>query len=213
LYPLIGEVAIDKREQFYAFSSSWDPGYFTTYLTKNQKVLAPGTLSSLEQKSFMGSKYLKVPQSVTLETFEPEEFRYVYSSENTVFISLGVQERLIRFFRQNIYNTFVTYVNPAFTNFSHTNLTQFIDSYIQKNILPLYKINNVNIYMKETAGGTDDFSYMGDTNLEKSNAGLSIDKNFGIQNERADTLNFQTIYRKKLGYSISVGISINLTKK
>jgi hypothetical protein len=67
--------------------------------------------------------------------------------------------------------------------------------------------------MKETAGGTDDFSYMGDTNLEKSNAGLSIDKNFGIQNERADTLNFQTIYRKKLGYSISVGISINLTKK
>lgn len=213
LYPLIDEVAIDKRDQFYVFASSWDPGYFTTFLTKSKKVLAPGTLSSLEQKSFMGSKYLKVPQSVLLETFEPDEFSYVYDSENTLTISLDVQERLIRFFRQNVYNTFVTYVNPAFTNFSHTNLSQFIDSYIVKNIIPLYKINDVNIYMKETAGGTDDFSYMGATNLVKSNAGLKIDKNFGIQNERADTLNFQTIYRKKLGYSISVGISMNLTKK
>ena len=213
LYPLIGEVAIDKRDQFYVFASSWDPGYFTTYLTKNEKVPAPGTLSSLEKKSFMGSKYLKVPQSVILETFEPTEFSYFYDSENTVTISLDVQERLIRFFRQNIYNTFVTYVNPAFTNFSHTQIVQFIDSYIVKNVLPLYKINDVNVYMKETAGGTDDFTYMGEVNLVKSKAGLSINKNFGIQNERADTLNFQAIYRKKLGYSISVGVSINLTKK
>jgi hypothetical protein len=213
LYPLIGEVAIDKRDQFYVFSSSWDPGYFTTYLTKTEKILSPGTLSSLEQKSFMGSKYLKVPQSVVIETLSNDEFSYVYDSNNTVTISIDLQERLIRFFRQNVYNTFVTYVNPAFTNFSHSDVSQFINSYVTKNIIPLYKINNVNIYMKETAGGTDDFSYMGDTNLVKSNDGLSINKNFGIQNERADTLNFQTIYRKKLGYSISVGISINLTKK
>jgi hypothetical protein len=67
--------------------------------------------------------------------------------------------------------------------------------------------------MKETAGGSDDFIWMTRTNLEKSNAGLNIDKNFGIEKPKADDLNFDTIYRKKLGYSISVGVSINLTKK
>ena len=71
----------------------------------------------------------------------------------------------------------------------------------------------MNVYLKEEAGSTDDFSWMAKTNLEKSQAGLTINKNFGIQKQKADNLNFDTIYRKKLGYSISVGVSINLTKK
>ena len=213
LYPLIGEIAIDKRDRFYAFASAWDPGYFSTYLTKTEKVLIPGTFSSLEKKSFFGSKYLKVPQTVILDTFEPGEFTSSYGPENSLIIFLALQERFIRYFRQNVYDAFVTYVNPKFTSFSHTDLSQFIDSYILKNVLPLYKINFVNLYTKETAGGTDDFTWMSLNNSVKSNGGLSINKNFGIQNQRADSLNFETIYRKKLGYSISVGVSINLTKK
>jgi hypothetical protein len=173
----------------------------------------PGTFSSLEKKSFFGSKYLKVPQSVVLDTFDTGEFVASYGPDNSLIIFLALQERFIRYFRQNVYDAFVTYVNPKFTSFSHTNLNQFIDSYILKNVLPLYKINFVNLYTKETAGGTDDFSWMSLNNSLKSEGGLSINKNFGIQNQRADSLNFETIYRKKLGYSISVGVSINLTKK
>jgi hypothetical protein len=213
LYPLIGEIAIDKRSKFYIFSSAWDPGYFTTYLTKTRKDLAPGTLSSIERKSFFGSKYLKVPQSVIIDTLDTSEFTYSYDADNGITISIDLQARFTRFFRDKIYNLFITYVNPKFTNFSHTNIEQFINSYIQKNIIPLYKLQNVNVYLKETAGSTDDFSWMAKTNLEKSNGGLTIDKNFGIQKQKADDLNFDTIYRKKLGYSISVGVSINLTKK
>ena len=212
-YPLIGEVAIDKRDKFYVFASSWDPGYFVSYLTKTQKVLAPGTLSSVENKSFFGSKYLKVPQSITIETLTSSEFSYSYAADGQLRISIDLQARFVRYMREKVYNLFVTYVNPAFTNFSHTEIQQFINSYITLNVMPLYKLNNVNIYMKETAGGSDDFSWMTRTNLEKSNAGLNIDKNFGIEKPKADDLNFDTIYRKKLGYSISVGVSINLTKK
>ena len=213
VYPLIGEVAIDKRDRFYIFSSSWDPGYFTTYLTKTNKTSAPGTFSTLEQKSFFGSKYLKVPQSVILENLDSSEFSYNYDSENTLTISIDLQARLIRFFRENAYEVFLKYVNPNYTTFSHTDLSQFINSYVEKNILPLYKLNNVNMYLKETAGGVDDFNWMASSNLAKSQGGLTINKNFSIQKQRADSLNFSTIYRKKLGYSISVGISINLSKK
>ncbi len=213
LYPLIGEVAIDKRDKFYVFASSWDPGYFNDFLTKTKRVLSPGTLSSLEKKSFFGSKYLKVPQSITLDTFLPAEFAYSYGPDNSLVLFIDLQERFIRYFRQKVYDTFVTYVNPKFTSFSHTDINQFIDSYVTKNILPLYKVNNVSMYTKEVAGGADDFSWMSVTNLQKSAGGLAINKNFGVQNQRADSLNFETIYRKKLGYSISVGVSINLTKK
>ena len=212
-YPLIGEIAIDLRDKFYIFASSWDPGYFVSYLTKTKKVLAPGTLSAVENKSFFGSKYLKVPQSITIETLDSSEFSYFYENNGQLRISIDLQTRFTRFMREKIYNLFVTYVNPVFTNFSHTAVQQFIDSYIKLNVIPLYQLNNVNIYLKETAGGSDDFTWMTKTNLEKSNAGLNIDKNFGIEKPKADDLNFDTIYRKKLGYSISVGVSINLTKK
>jgi hypothetical protein len=213
LYPLIGEVAIDKRDKFYIFASSWDPGYFNDFLTKTKRVLSPGTLSSLEKKSFFGSKYLKVPQSINLDTFLPAEFVYSYGPDNSLVLFLNLQERFIRYFRQKVYDTFVTYVNPKFTSFSHTDINQFIDSYVIKNVLPLYKVNNINLYIKEVAGETDDFTWMSVDNLQKSAGGLTINKNFGVQNQRADSLNFETIYRKKLGYSISVGVSINLTKK
>jgi hypothetical protein len=212
LYPLIGEVAIDKRSKFYVFSSSWDPGYFATYLTKTERVLTPGTLSSIERKSFFGSKYLKVPQSIVIDTLNSSEFSYSNSSEE-IIISIDLQARFTRFFRENLSSLFMTYVNPAFTNFSHNDINQFINSYIEKNVIPLYTLNTVNVYLKEEAGSTDDFSWMSKTNLEKSQAGLIINKNFGIQKQKADNLNFDTIYRKKLGYSISVGVSINLTKK
>lgn len=213
LYPLIGEIAIDKRDRFYVFASSWDPGYFNDYLTKTKRVLAPGTLSSLEKKSFFGSKYLKVSQSINLDVFEPGEFVYSYGSDNSLVLFLSLQERFIRYFRQKVYSTFITYVNPNFTSFSHSDINQFIDSYVTKNILPLYKVKNVNLYIKETAGGTDDFTWMSVDDLQKASGGLTINKNFGVQNQKADSLNFETIYRKKLGYSISVGVSINLTKK
>lgn len=213
VYPLIGEVAIDKRDGFYIFSSSWDPGYFVTYFTKTKKVLSPGTLSSLEKKSFFGSKYLKVPQSIVIDTFDNTEFAYFYSSENSLNISLDLYSRFRRYFIDKIYNLFITFVNPIFTNYSHDNLEQFIESYIQTNIIPLYKIQEVNIYLKETAGGSDDFVWMNKNNTEKTEEGLLINKNFGIQNQRNNNLNFDIIYRKKLGYSVAIGISIILTKK
>lgn len=213
VYPLIGEVAIDKRDNFYIFSSSWDPGYFVTYFTKTKKVLSPGTLSSLEKKSFFGSKYLKVPQSVVIDVFDTTEFTYFYSSENTLNINLDLYSRFRRYFLDKIYNLFITFINPAFTNYSHNNIEQFIESYIQTNIIPLYKVQNVNIYLKETAGGSDDFTWMDKNNTLKTEGGLLINKNFGIQNQRNDNLNFDIIYRKKLGYSAAIGISIILTKK
>mgnify|MGYP003119632128 CR=1 FL=1 len=73
LYPLINEIGIDYKD-FYAFSSNWEPSYFTKSIDKSaiQKII--GTRSMFERKSFFGSKYLKVPENIVLETFKPDPF-------------------------------------------------------------------------------------------------------------------------------------------
>lgn len=73
LYPLINEVGIDYRD-FYAFSSNWEPSYFIKSIDKSLIQQIIGTRSMAERKSFFGSKYLKVPETIILETFNPDPF-------------------------------------------------------------------------------------------------------------------------------------------
>ena len=73
LYPLINEIGIDYKD-FYIFSSNWEPSYFTKSIDKSQEEEVIGTRSMFERKSFFGSKYLKVPETIILETFEPDPF-------------------------------------------------------------------------------------------------------------------------------------------
>jgi len=73
LYPLINEIGIDYKD-FYAFASNWEPAYFTKSIDKSQIEKIIGTRSMYERKSFFGSKYLKVPERIVLDTFKPDPF-------------------------------------------------------------------------------------------------------------------------------------------
>lgn len=73
LYPLINEIGIDYKDM-YAFSSNWEPAYFIKSIDKSIIEEVIGTRSMTERKSFFGSKYLKVPETIILETFKPDPF-------------------------------------------------------------------------------------------------------------------------------------------
>ena len=73
LYPLINEIGIDFKN-FYTFSSNWEPSYFIKSIDKTLIEDVIGTRSMKEKKSFFGSKYLKVPEEIVLETFKPDPF-------------------------------------------------------------------------------------------------------------------------------------------
>ena len=73
LYPLINEWGIDYKD-FYAFSSNWEPAYFIKSIDKTLLEDVIGTRSMKEKKSFFGSKYLKVPETIILDTFKPHPF-------------------------------------------------------------------------------------------------------------------------------------------
>jgi hypothetical protein len=127
LYPLINEVGIDYRD-YYIFSSNWEPGYFIKSIDKTKIQSVIGTASMLEKKSFFGSKYLKVPQQITLETFMPSEYfpdavkdpslvdgTFMYN-ETTPYVQfyLFIQKRLTEYLFNYIKPQFEKYVNLNF---------------------------------------------------------------------------------------------------
>ena len=68
LYPLIQEIAIDKRN-LYSFLSNWDIAYYQKSLNRRTKELVMGYRGAIENKSFFGSKMLTIPDEIRLENF------------------------------------------------------------------------------------------------------------------------------------------------
>jgi hypothetical protein len=68
IYPLIGEIPIDKKN-FFVFKSNWDPYYYWKYLKANLSSPVIGTREPKEEKAFFGSKVIGIPDGVLIDTF------------------------------------------------------------------------------------------------------------------------------------------------
>ena len=71
LYPIQNKFGIGNRE-VNVFNSNWDPWYYTQTDSAIQETEIHGTVGMVENKSFLGSKYLKVPDKLVFDTFEYE---------------------------------------------------------------------------------------------------------------------------------------------
>lgn len=228
-YPLISEIAVDKRD-FYVFRSSWDPGYFVKNFSSGKSELKAGTRSQVEKKSFMASKIMKTPQSITLQTFTPSAFNkdalydntlvsgdVMYEGDNnalTIDLYALINKAAASYFFDEIYNYFKKYVNPAYSYSDETTITDDVNAYIITNVIPVYKLDTVNFYIKKVTGtGSVTYSTLALTNAQKIEAGFSVDKNAGIQFPVPNSLDFQIIYNIDKGYDYSVGLSVTLSKK
>ena len=229
LYPLITETAIDKRD-FYVFRSSWDPGYFVKNLSSGLFELKAGTRNQLEKKSFMASKIMKTPSTLRLETFNPSPFNKNALFDNTLvtgdvmFEGDGLEltidlyalinKAATSYLFDEIYTYFEKYINPLYSFSDEQSIADDVNSYITNNIIPVYKIENINLYIKKVTGtGTVVYSTLQLNDQQKIAAGFAIDKNAGIQFPVPNSLDFQVIYNIDKGYDYSVGLSVTLSKK
>ena len=69
VYPRIGETTIDKRD-FYIFLSNWDLNYYKKAIDRTTSEDIIGYQGTIENKSFLGSKILSIPDKIRLETWE-----------------------------------------------------------------------------------------------------------------------------------------------
>jgi hypothetical protein len=227
VYPLINEVGIQSRD-FYVFSSNWEPAYFRKSIDKSQIESIIGTKAMTERKSFYGSKYLKVPQEIKLETFihspfvrdaikQPSLIDGTFMTEENrssiVFYNF-IQKRLIEFLFTPIKEQFINYIKDAFSFGDITTIDDDVERYITQNILQLYKISNVDFYVKSIRKKQRiDYSTAELTNAEKISDGLSINTSIGSKLLNTNPFDLKLIYNKRKGFTESFGFSITIVKK
>ena len=239
-YPLINEVGIDYRD-YYTFSSNWDAGYFRKNTNKATTEQIYGTRAMLEKKSFFGSKYLKVPQEIILETFvKSDSFNkgairqpslvdgdYMVSSNNTsINFYLFIQKRLKEFLFTPIKEQFLLNIKPEFSFDNDETLDDDVNRYIEDNILRLYKVDKIELYTKEVRARavnptnirsplttTDDYTTSELTDSEKVNNGLSVANNASSRLLNNNPFDIRLIYNKRKGFTESFGFSVTIIKK
>jgi len=67
-YPLVGQTPISYKD-FSVFYPQWDPGYYNVFSNARNQNPVAGTRSMLELKSFLGSKMMQTPYTITIYTF------------------------------------------------------------------------------------------------------------------------------------------------
>lgn len=228
LYPLINEVGIAQRN-FYLWSSNWEPAYFRKSIDKSQIESIIGTKAMTERKSFFGSKYLKVPQLIELETFlhSPEFVKdaikqpslvdgtfMTTENDTSVFFYLFIQKRLIEYLFTPIKEQFQKYIKDEFSFGDTDTLDDDVERYITQNILQLYKIANVDFYVKSTRKNLPlDFSTASLDNSDKIAKGLTLNTGIGSNLLNTNPFDLSLIYNKRKGFTESFGFSITIVKK
>lgn len=227
LYPLINEIGIDYKD-YYVFSSNWEPGYFIKSIDKTKIQSVIGTRSMLEKPAFFGSKYLKVPQQITLETFVPSPlfkdaikdpslvdgtFMYNEAPAYTEFYLL-IQKRLTEYLFEYVKASFEKYINVNFGFGDISTLDDDVNNYIEQNVLSLYKIGSIDFYVKQGREKKSPVYTTAElTNSEKASAGLRIDQNISTKTLNTNLFDLRLIYNKRTGFSDSYGFSVTIVKK
>lgn len=239
LYPLIGEIGIDKKDQ-YIFVSNWDSGYYRRSLTKASVNNVIGTRNIEEMKSFASSKLMKIVDKVELETFNSLQvnsldeldnisvdvvksdnlYTLVYFNDTDVmYMDLYIDKRLIKQLSgDGIYSYFEEYISPELGFGKQDSLTDDVEGYLSKNILPRYILDRVKLYV----GKSNDSNYNNTNPLinssisdaQKSLLGLRLEDNFRfIKLDANNNFNIRIIYNKMRGYYYSIAPSIEILKK
>jgi len=226
LYPLVDEISIDRMNNF-IWNSTWDNLQYQKYSSISNFSTLKGTTEMKENKSFLGSKMMKVPETFELFEFLSSEysFREVTTSGATKYIvEVNIANRLLR----ELLGTDNSKAKKIFYDIAQKNAniispdeveSKCID-YLQKNILPVYDISNVNFYLLETGNkGTIPsenerpvIESMNDKTLSKiellKKYQVKKDLKVSISNDMSITLEFTPDTR----FYTSVGFGINVKR-
>lgn len=166
VYPLVNEISIDKRNLF-AWNSSWDQNYYRKYSNTLEFVDVRGTEEMQELKSFFGSKVMKVPNQFDLFSFDATagtlasldsllEDEFVYTeSEGVATLQVNVYSRLIREMLGTPSDTralteFLRVSADIPSSFSNLDPRIKAKEYLEKNIIELYQIKEVKVFVLKT---------------------------------------------------------------
>lgn len=221
LYPLIGEIAIDKKD-VNVFRSSWDANYFTRSLKGDNFESLPGTIDTNEERSYMASTIMKPKDGYTLTSYTSSYVKtqkelddilknstnktetVIYEDERSIiidFYTLDVLKRVIS--EDGVLNAISKYVTPENSAGDKTTLKDDALLYVENNLLGQYIIDAVQLFTKKKKGSSSEL-----TNVENvdqlTSGGFIRDNSFRYKQHKQKPMNFRLIYNKRRGYSYDI---------
>jgi hypothetical protein len=227
LYPLIGEIAIDKKD-LNIFKSKYSSNYYTKSLPGGRTEEIHGTRSPVELKSFMVSTIMKVKDKYDLTRFSRTTESSIDSLDHVRFNKLNetaihwIEEdsRIIADFylpksiynellRDGILSKFANYINPENSFGDKTTISDDLEEYVYSNIVKRFIIENIAIY--GILGKTMETDFISVDSPEKiKDGGYTLQTNFEIEGYQNDGLSFRLIYNKKQGYKYNLKLHIKI---
>lgn len=164
-YPLLNQYAIDYRD-YNIWSSNGDADYFTKQIDINHSETCKNISSMKNNICMFGSKYLNVPETIEInglaggEEWNDDwvtnsdgcdgELMYKEVNNTSVDFYLFLRKRLLRYFceNENLKKEFEDHINPDYSYGLQGTLDDDIKEYVEKNILKLYKLDRIKVYIK-----------------------------------------------------------------
>ena len=228
LYPLIGEVAIDKKN-VHVFKSSWDKNYYTRALSGGTSEEVPGTFETKEEKSYLASTIMKIKDSYTLLDFtvnyvESEEEQdqilidntnasdlVIFESDSRIVVDFYITDTVKdKLSTDGVFNAIQQYVAVADSAEDKTTLVDDADLYIEENLINLFSVNQIKLFTSRIKGQKSSFETAATIDA-LDDGGFAQDQNFTFRAHEQKPLNFRLIYNKRLGYSYRIRPMIKIT--
>ena len=221
LYPLIGEVAIDKKD-INVFKSSWDKNYYTRSLSSGLFEQVPGTFETKEERSYLGSTIMKIKDSYNIINFtsydaktqeqqdrilanNDEKYDVVsFENKDYIYMDFYITSTLKKLLSSdgvlNSINKFVTAINSAGDK---TTTKDDALLYVENNLLNTFNLDQIKLYTSRRKGKYSEI--LSTNSIDNLDDGaFSNDINFTFKSHEQQPLNFRLIYNKRLGYSYGI---------
>ena len=173
-YPLTGQYAIDYKD-FNIFGSNWDMNYYTRQKDVQHSESCQNISSMKNKPSMFGSKYLNVPNKIEITGLSlgkdqdwygewndewitnpdgcPGEMMYKEINDNSVDFYFFIKKRILRYFYDKLKKLFEENIESDQFSFGKQGVEDDIYEYVTKNILKLYKLEKIRVFVRRTKKG------------------------------------------------------------
>lgn len=231
-YPLIGQYALDYKD-YNLFSSNWDKDYYTKQLDTLHSGSCNNISSMKNGLCMFGSKYLNTPKSIEIECFngcedwndewvtDPNgcsgEMMYKEKS-NSVEFYFFLRKRILRHFYEKLEPEFKKYISDD-KSYGETGLEDDINAYVEKNILKLYQLDKIRVFIRRTKSGIPDnqiendyVSYINKCTNELIESGFEEVNTLSMTKINTDDFDRKVVYNLKTQMKEEFGFSFVISK-
>lgn len=238
-YPLVDQYALDSRD-YNIFETNWDKNHYTKQVDVDDSKPCENTSGMKDDLCMFGSKYLNVPETIEIYGLTigndsswrgkwnddwinmpkscPGEIMFKEINGNSIDFYIFLKKRIIRFFQDKLRSEFGQYISPDYS-FGEKGLDDDIEEYVKKNILKLYKLEKVRVFVRRKKKGIHDSRIENDY-ISHIEEGITYFKQKGFAEIRdvrlykvtTDAFDRKLTYNLKTGYQEDFGFAFILRK-